>query len=305
MKKLSKALFSKIDSYMNSEARPLERTIFNYYFNASSADDILDSLEPFQNSDGGFGNGLEPDFKLMQSSPMATSIGLRHLCKIDNSDRAQSMIAAAIKYLETSFNYDRNGWYSLPSNDNNYPHAAWWDFREDINMTVIDYSFGNPTAELIGYLYKYKKYLNNLDIYALITHAITNLNNRTEFSSEHEIFCYIRMYNTLDKEFSGQIENKLKLAVSQLVNVNQPEWTNYVPSPLRFIYKESNNFFNIDDEFIDFNLDYLLDKLEVEGKIFPTWQWGTFPAEWDIAKSEWMGILTLEGLLSLMKFNRI
>ena len=305
MKKLSKTLFSKIDSYMNSEARPLERAIFNYNFNTSSADDILDSLETFQNLDGGFGNGLEPDFKLMQSSPMATSIGLRHLHEIDYSERAQSMIASAIKYLETSFNCDRNGWYSLPNNDNNYPHAPWWDFREDINMTVIDYSFGNPTAELIGYLYKYKKYLNHLDIYPLITHAITSLNNRTEFSSEHEMFCYIRMYNALDKEFSGQIETTLRLAVSQLVNTNQSEWMNYVPSPLRFIYKESNNFFGIDDEFIDLNLDYLLDKLEVEGKIFPTWQWGKYPAEWEIAKSEWMGILTLEGLFSLMKFNRI
>jgi len=113
------------------------------------------------------------------------------------------------------------------------------------------------------------------------------------------------MYNALDKEFSGQIENTLRLAVSQLVNTNQSEWMNYVPSPLRFIYKKSNNFFGIDDEFIDLNLDYLLDKLEVEEKIFPTWQWGKYPAEWEIAKSEWMGILTLEGLLSLMKFNRI
>ena len=305
MKTLSKTLFSKVDSYMNSEARSLERSIFNYYFNASSADDILDSLETFQNSDGGFGNGLEPDFKLLQSSPMATSIGLRHLNKIDKSDRAQKMIANAIKYLETSYNCDRNGWYSLPCNDNNYPHAPWWEFQDDINMTVIDYSFGNPSAELIGYLYKYKKYLRTLDVYSLITYAISNLNNRTEFSSEHEILCYIHMYNALDKEFSSQIENTIRLAVSQLVNTNQSEWMNYVPSPLRFINMESNNFFGIDSEFIDLNLDYLLDKLEGEGKIFPTWQWGKYPAEWGIARTEWMGVLTLECLLSLLKFNRI
>lgn len=305
MKILSKTIFTKIVSYMNSEARPLERSIFNYYFNDSSTDDILDSLETFQNSDGGFGNGIEPDFKLMQSSPMATSIGLRHLSKVDKSDRAQKMIAKAIGYLETSFDCDRNGWYSIPSNDNNYPHAPWWEFREDINMTVIDYSFGNPTAELIGYLYKYKEYLNTLDVYPLINYAIDNLNKRTEFNSEHEIFCYIRMYNTLEEEFSTQIKDTLKLAVSQLVNINQDEWMNYVPTPLRFIPMKSENYFGIEREFIDQNLDYLTDKLEEYGKILPTWQWDNYIEEWEIAKTEWMGILTLECLLSLLKFNRI
>lgn len=305
MRKLSKTLFNQLNSYMGTEARPLERSIFNYYFNGSIGDDILDSLEEFQNSDGGFGQGIEPDFKLMQSSPMATSIGLRYLSKLDNSDRAQNMIDKAVKYLETTFDENRNGWYSVSSNVNNYPHAPWWEFRDDINMTVIDYSWGNPTVELIGYLYKYKAYLNNLDIDSLINYAITNLNERTEFNSEHEIFCYIRMYNTLNEKFSSQIADTLKLAVSQLVNINQSEWINYVPTPLRFIEVDSKNSFGIKRKFIDQNLDYLIDRLEEDGRILPTWQWDKYLEEWEIAKIEWMGILTLESLLSLLKFNRI
>ncbi|MCB2362570.1 hypothetical protein, partial [Clostridium estertheticum] len=235
----------------------MEKSIFNYYFNDSSGDDILDSLEAFQNTDGGFGKGIEPDFKLIKSSPMATSIGLRYLSKLDNSDRAQNMIAKAIEFLETTFDSNRNGWYSVPSIVNNYPHAPWWEFRNDINMTVIDYSWGNPTAELIGYVFKYKKYLNNLDIYSLINYAITNLNKRTEFNSEHEIISYIHMYNTLDEEFSSQIVDTLKLAVSKLVNIHQFEWINYVPTPLKFINLDSKNFFGIEGKFIDQNLDYL------------------------------------------------
>jgi len=305
MKKLSKTLFNELSTYMNIGARPLERAIFNYYFNDSSSDDILDSLEAFQNSDGGFGQGIEPDFKLLESSPMATSIGLRHLSKVDKSDRAQKMIARAIEYLETTFDSERNGWYSVKGEVNNYPHAPWWEFRDDINMTVIDYSWGNPSAELIGYLYKYKKYLNKLDVYSLLNYAINNLNKRTEFKSEHEIFCYISMYNSLDEEFSSQVENTLKLAVSQLVNVNQSEWTNYVATPLKFIEIGSENFFGIEYKFIDQNLDYLVDKFEEKGKILPNWQWDKYLEQWEIAKNEWAGILTLQALLSLLKFNRI
>lgn len=305
MKKLSKTLFEQLNSYMDTDARPLEKSIFNYYFNESSGDDILDSLVAFQNTDGGFGKGIEPDFKLIKSSPMATSIGLRYLSKLDNSDRAQNMIAKAVEYLETTFDSNRNGWYSVPSIVNNYPHAPWWEFRNDINMTVIDYSWGNPTAELIGYVYKYKKYLNNLDIYSLRNYAITNLNKRTEFNSEHEIISYIHMYNVLDEEFSSQIVDTLKLAVSKLVNINQSEWINYVPTPLKFINLDSKNFFGIECKFIDQNLDYLIDRLEEDGKLLPTWQWDKYLEEWKIAKIEWMGILTLEALLSLLKFNRI
>ena len=45
MKALTKTLLNKLDNYMNTETRPLEKSIFNYYFNGSSSDPILDSLE--------------------------------------------------------------------------------------------------------------------------------------------------------------------------------------------------------------------------------------------------------------------
>lgn len=305
MRKLSKELFLEIKDYINKEARPLEKSIFNYYFNDSNGDDILDMLEKFQNIDGGFGGGIEPDFKLPQSSPMATSIGLRYLSLLDNNDRAHKMIMGAIEYLESTFDNGRNGWYSVSSSVNDYPHAPWWEHRNDINMTVIDYSWGNPTAELTGYLYKYREYLTNIDVYSLVNYAIVNLNDRTEFDSEHEIFCCIRMYNTIDEEFSRQIEGSLKIAISQLISANEDEWTNYVPTPLKFIEFDSENFFGINSEAIDRNLDYLIDKLEENGKILPTWQWDDYLDEWEIARNEWIGILTLEALLSLLKFKRL
>jgi len=192
MQKLSKELFNEIKVYMNKESRPLERAIFNYYFNDSNGDDILDMLEKFQNSDG---------------------------------------------------------WCSVPVTVNGYPHAPWWKHRNDIGMTAIDYSWGNPTAELIGYLYEYREYVTKLDIFSLVKYAIDNLNEHTEFNSD--------------------------------------------------------NFFGIDNKFIDKNLDYLIAKLEENKKMLPTWEWDNYLDEWKISKIEWMGILTLEALLSLKKFNRL
>lgn len=305
MKRLSKSVFDRLNEYMNKEARTLERDIFNYYLNDGSADNILDSLKVFQNDDGGFGKGIEPDFKLIESSPMATSIGLKYLSMLDYSEKAEDMICKAVEYLERTFDSKRNGWYSVSKKVNEYPHASWWDYKDDINMTVIDYSWGNPTAELIGYLYKHKKHLEKLDIKSLIKTAIDKLNNRREFKSEHEIYCYIRLYNALDEEFSKQLVDKLKLAITQLINVNESEWINYVPTPLRFIEFDSDNYFGIDHKFINKDLDYSIEKLNEEGKIIPTWEWNIYLEEWEKAKVEWTGIRTLETLLALLKFDRI
>lgn len=305
LKKLSKSLFNRISEYMINETRPLERAVFNFYFNNSDGEDLLDALEGFQNIDGGFGHGIEPDFKLIESSPMGTSIGLRYLNLVDSNERAQKMIAMSIKYLENTFDNDRNGWYSVPCKVNDYPHAPWWEFKYDINMTVIDYSWGNPTAEIIGYLYKYRQYLNKIDIYSLLDYAVNSFNERTEFKSEHELFCYIRLYNILNDEYRNMLEKPIERAISELININESEWTNYVPAPLRFINFNSKNYFGIEDEYINQNLDYIIDKFEENGKLLPTWQWGVYLEHWEISKKEWIGILTFEGLLSLLKFDRL
>lgn len=305
MKKLSNEAFKEVNNYMNNKARGLEKALFNYYFNDSSGNDILYMLEEYQNSDGGFGNGIEPDFRLLDSSPMGTSIGLRYLNMLAYNNKAQRMIAKAVEYLEVTFDSKRNGWYSVPSTVNDYPHATHWEYRSDIGMTLIDYSWGNPTAEIIGYLYKYRKYLRKIDVFSLLDYAIENLNQRTEFTSEHEIFCYVKMYNNIDDKYSTKIKNTIFLAISQLINVNEEEWTNYVPSPLKFIDFDSNNLFGIDNKNIDNNLDYLVNILERDGKIFPTWQWDDYLDQWGIAKVEWIGDLTLDAMLLLKKFNRI
>ena len=75
--------------------------------------------------------------------------------------------------------------------------------------------------------------------------------------------------------------------------------------PLKFIEINSNNYFGIERELIDRNLDYIIDGLQEDGVALPTWQWDKYLEEWEIAKSEWTGILTLEALLALLKFNRI
>ena len=103
MRKLSKSTLEKISSFMNNSARTLEKALFEHYFINANDSAILSSLEKFQNTDGGFGNGIEPDFQLPSSSPMATSIGLKYLSMLPDSDEKNNRISAVIHYLENIF----------------------------------------------------------------------------------------------------------------------------------------------------------------------------------------------------------
>ena len=76
--KLSKDAFSRAEDFIYSNARKLDARLFEYHFKEASKDELLEELRKYQNSDGGFGNAIEPDFRLAVSSAMATSVGLQY-----------------------------------------------------------------------------------------------------------------------------------------------------------------------------------------------------------------------------------
>ena len=54
------------------------------------------------------------------------------------------------------------------------------------------------------------------------------------------------------------------------------------------------------------NLDYVIETQASDGAWEPTWHWGgVFAREWEQAKQEWRGHLTLEMLTTLRAYGRI
>jgi hypothetical protein len=53
-------------------------------------------------------------------------------------------------------------------------------------------------------------------------------------------------------------------------------------------------------------LDYEIEHQQSDGGWDPNWSWqGAYPAEWEIARREWRGELTLKTLRSLRAYGRI
>ena len=305
MKMLSKDYFNQVSKVIMEYGRPLEKSLFQKHFDGGSDQAILNELRKLQNEDGGFGHGIESDFRLPHSSPMATSVGLRLLAEIDSLEESKEMIRDAISYLETSFDRKRNGWFAVQKEVNNFPHAPWWQYNEEDGMTIIDKNWGNPSAEILAYLYKYREYVKKLDVDSLVYDAVSYIENKQVFNSEFEIFCYIKLYEVLPKELHKRLEKRIVFAIEQVIVYDEQQWHEYVPTPLDFVHSASNCRFGVMELKINDNLDFIINQLELNGKINPPWGDSFYKGDLKEAYNEWIGALTLKALVTLDKSNRI
>ncbi len=113
--------------YVLENARPLELAVYRYFFEEGSNKAVIDELSKFQNTDGGFGNALEPDFFNPNSSPIATNDAIITLSRVNALDRDSDIAKGIVKYLEShdSFNEDKKRWLFAIDSNKDYPHAIW------------------------------------------------------------------------------------------------------------------------------------------------------------------------------------
>ncbi len=303
--KLSQLLQKEIRAAFLKIARPLEIARYEYQFKNGLANDVLKELNSFQNHDGGFGHGLESDFHLPNSTPMATSVGLRILDTLPSSTLRDEMIANALQYLRGAFYLDRVGWFSVTPEVNEFPHAPWWTYDKSTRMTPIDMSWGNPSAELFGYAYSYKRFIRNWPIDTFIEHALQYFERKSDFKSEHELFCFLHLYHNLSSDLRVRLEKNMKKGINALIVIDEEKWASYVPQPLDFLIFPEDNLWGISEENIRKNLQYCITLFEKKTLIYPNWEWSSYPSHWSLAKKEWTGVLTLKYLKRLQKFGVI
>jgi hypothetical protein len=152
--KLSKESFLKAKAFIFEQARPLEQALFQYHFENGSTEEVIFRLNQFQNNDGGFGNALEPDIRLPQSSVIATTIGLQILREI-NTDTKAIEVQNAIKYLLKQYDPSINAWHNVSQIVNNYPHAPWWTFKTEHGLTYSERFQPNSGAEILAHFWHY------------------------------------------------------------------------------------------------------------------------------------------------------
>ena len=310
MKKLTQVGVNRAKDYLFSQARPLEKALFELEFGEGSIDDVLTQLAAFQNSDGGFGRALEPDMRTPSSSALCTEIGLRMLTEL-NVPSAHPMLKSAVQYVLATLNPDTQVWRVVPWDANDYPHAPWWHEENDSVARAFDNFRLTPRAGILGALWIYANLTPAgwLDQITEETVKAAEQTSNTEFGSGGDAFVYAQRLAeapVLPDSYKSRLKSRLREAVDAVVTRDPAKWASYCTPPLKIAPSPQSLTADILAADVQVHLDYLVEHQSPVGNWEPNWSWfGSYPEAWDQAKLEWRGVLTMEALLSLRAYRRM
>lgn len=145
-------VFAAGDRFLLSQARLLERRLFATCFLGASANRVLDVLRGYQNEDGGFGHGIEPDTSCPASLPIYVETAFQVLATIATVDR--SRVLRACDFLARSaVQADAGGAVplafpiieSFPRGE----HWTEWAYEPGLNPTAVWWGCSTSSASSI------------------------------------------------------------------------------------------------------------------------------------------------------------
>ncbi|MGM1048023.1 MAG: hypothetical protein ACQEXX_18035 [Bacillota bacterium] len=302
MKKLTPQSFDKAKQFMKEKARKLERSIYEYEFEDGVYSDVLNELREYQNSDGGFGHGLEPDLRCKQSSALATTRALEILQlspQMQRDEEQAKMIMKTLRFFEDTYNADRCGWEIIPKEADQSPRAIWWNYG-----AFADH-WGNPNADIVSHFIDFQSMYEIDKLEDYVNYSIDYLVNRCDLKEMHELFCYLHLFEKLNEAQKLKIEDTLHVFLDNCVSIDLDNREGYGATPLSVLNSPSSRYYTKYADVIPAELDELIDQQSEDGSWAPNWTWYQFEEEWLIAKEEWKGIMTLNSIRTLRNFNRI
>lgn len=302
VKKLSKVRLERAGQFLCTEARALERAWYQYEFENGSDEAVWKELLAFQNEDGGFGQGLEPDLRCKASSALATTVALQHASLLPPSEWKETMIKDCFRYFAQTYQADKWGWEIIPQEADQEPRANWWNYSEHSEH------WGNPNAEILAYLLSYGHNAND-ELRSLssklLDYALIYLQETCTRHEMHELFCFLRLYDELPAHAQKAVAEPMKQFVMQSVVSNPEDRNGYCAVPLQVAASPTTRFYSLFAEAIPHDLDQLIDEQSEQGTWGPNWAWGRYEEQWRAAKQEWTGIITLQNLRILKAYGRI
>ena len=310
MKRLSSEQFRRARHFLKTEARPLDRALFEHRFENAPAEHVITELVRYQNDDGGFGHALEPDVRTPSSSALATGIALSALKELGRSPE-HPQVTGAVQYLRDTFDEQARVWRAIPRDANDHPHAPWWHDEDGSLAGTFDGFLIVPRAQLVGLLHHYSA-LVPADWLDAVTNdtvdAVETLDDDAFAGGGDTLRYALDLLETasLPQRFKDRLTPRLRHLTDHIVCRDPEAWSEYCPTPLKIAPSPETPVVDVLGDDLQTHLDYVVDHQGPEGTWEPTWTWGDFyPDAWEVARREWQGHLTLETLTSLRAFGRV
>ncbi len=275
---------------MYGQGRDLEVAIFNTLFEKDEKEMVAYALSIYQNKDGGFGHGLEPDSTNPNSSPFQTSIALEILVDVGFRDSnldeyTKDMVNRTFKYLIKTI--DNDLWPSTIPSNNDYPCAIWWMHDPNKPQTI------NPTGSILAstILLANKNTSGYKSALSLATKHITSYLN-IPCSEKHDLVVLARLYHALKEEEPGfellaQFKDKLFTEIQGSIDPIDA-WEGYATMPFDYPIDDEN--YGIDSDVLKASVDYLNKTLKTN-YWEPSWQWYKDEDTFEIQSIKWHGVL--------------
>ncbi|MFN3512031.1 MAG: hypothetical protein ACK41C_03240 [Phenylobacterium sp.] len=130
--------------FIYAVARLIDRLWFAQVFEGAAAEPVLAALAAYQNPDGGFGHGLEPDTRTPASQPLNVEVALQYMADVGAAEAG--MVRRACDFLDRA-SAPGGGVPTLLPGFEAHAHAAHWRGYARAPDLV-------PNAGLVGLLYR-------------------------------------------------------------------------------------------------------------------------------------------------------
>ncbi|MFV2016261.1 MAG: hypothetical protein ACC656_12580, partial [Candidatus Heimdallarchaeota archaeon] len=286
----SKEILSNAKNHILKHARPIDKALYLFEFEDDPKQDVIDQLKHYQNRDGGFGHGLEPDIQMPRSSVIATTVAFQYINEIKQFP--DEIIKPAINFflktiqkfpVESELNYF---WYLTPMEVNSSPHAPWWNIKEQ--KPPENEEWPNISVEVIGYLLQFshlvprdliKELTDDLNTYL---HLVPELTGFIYF----KFLCFKRILNQIPKTLQKEIFKMLDNTFSTSNHLNEKSFEHIKIQWM--ITERSSYLYQKYPEIINNLLKQEVDRLGTDGGSHPKWKWGEDDL-WGKIEKNWSG----------------
>ncbi|MBC8452315.1 MAG: hypothetical protein H8D65_00495 [Spirochaetes bacterium] len=262
--------------YILRNSRLLERQMYSVLFEKAPVEMVIKAIAAYQNADGGFGNGIEPDLL----TPVSTGIGMEtafyYLDMLTNkkhcTDQVNPLLQRAREWVEHSIT--ENGIIPIiPDDVRSYPHQVWWLNSDETRI-----------LSLAGYLAKFNMPLRQRAkrIVARFADTLAIPDVLTEYN--YPLF----VYAVNETSFSRW---------DQVLDVLQQKLTEHIYEPRESYFLLTRYWYHFIDmmpeELVERQIERYVDSIEADGGMpnpYPELPW-------------WRPIVTLDFLLILNRLE--
>ena len=291
----------RAEKWLRRYGRPLELALWEYHLGGGSKERVIQYLSAFQNEDGGFGHGLEADFWLPQSSPIASWMAGQILVEIQAGPE-DYIVRRLMDYLMATEQVQPGMWPTVLPENNNYPHAPWWEWTPDAQK---DWMF-NPSVELAAFLIHWSgsQGLEAALGWMSLRHAFEYLMDAdsVEWHGMKNFWQCLKLLRPFQDRFPeevgfsfAQLEQKARTLILDVISREiSGGGITYQPLPLDFVKDPADPLYEELKPLVEENLRVYWESRSEWGIWDITWGWADYPQEFAVARRYWQGILAVD-----------